>query len=76
MTYRTWQTIKVHHCNHIDEDVAMQANIVFPAEWMPEQPPRILAHRCSRGMDCNLNARPSCIWAGTNPGYDPFLEST
>lgn len=75
MAYRTWQTIKLHYCHHIEEEVAMQADTVFPAEWMPEQPPRVLAHRCSRGKECNLDTRPSCVWAGTNPGYDPFLDS-
>ena len=74
MAEKTWQTIKVRYCHHADEDVGLEAEVVYPAEWMPEGPPRILAHRCSHAFACNLDGRPSCVWAGTNPAYDPFTE--
>ena len=74
MSVREWQAVKMCYCHHVDQEVALEAELVFPAEWMPEQPPRILAHRCSHAMDCNLDGRPSCVWAGTNPVIDPVIE--
>jgi hypothetical protein len=74
MAVKTWQTIKVQYCHHVKAEVELEAQAVYPAEWLPDQPPRILAHRCSHAFACNLDGRPSCVWAGTNPSYDPFLE--
>jgi hypothetical protein len=72
MTTRNWETIKVCYCDHIGQDVGLEAEVVYPAEWLPDQPARIFAHRCSQGLACNLDGRSSCIWAGTNPMIDPF----
>jgi len=74
MTEKVWQTIKVHHCVRVNEEVYLEAQVVYPPESMPETPPRILAHRCSYGMECNLIDKPMCVWSGTNPMYDPFEE--
>lgn len=71
---RNWQVIRVRHCHHAGKEVNLEADVVYPAEWMPEQPPRVLGHRCSEAFNCNLDGRPSCVWAGTNPLYDPFKE--
>ncbi len=72
MAEKTWQTLKVQYCHHVDEEVGLEVEVVFPPEILPDQSPRIFAHRCSHGLACNLDGRPSCIWAGTNPVYDPF----
>jgi hypothetical protein len=74
MSVKTWQPIKVCYCQHVGSEVALEAELIYPAEWLPDQNPRVNAHRCSRGMTCNLDGRPSCIWAGTNPAIDPFIE--
>jgi hypothetical protein len=74
MPEKNWETLKVQFCQHIDQKVGLQAQVVYPSEHLPDQAPRILAHRCSHGFSCNLDGRPSCIWAGTNPTYDPFKE--
>ena len=76
MAHKTWQAIKVRYCDHAGTDVALEAQVVYPAEWLPDQPPRVTAHRCSRAIACNLDERASCVWAGTNPAYDPFAEET
>jgi hypothetical protein len=73
MAYVMWKDLKVHLCDRIGEEVQLQAKVVYPASMLPDTPPRILAHRCSKGMECNLQDRPACQWAGTLPGYDPFL---
>lgn len=72
MAEKTWQTIKISYCQRVGKEVEFEAEVVFPDEIIPDQPPRILAHRCSYGMQCNLESTPSCIWAGNNPTYDPF----
>ncbi len=72
MALKTWQTVKIHHCYHASAEVCLEAEVVYPAEWLPDQPPRIMARRCSHGLGCNLDNRPGCVWAGTNPAYDPF----
>ncbi len=75
MNQKQWQTIKVQYCQRVGKEVSLEAQVVYPGENMPDQPPRIVAHRCSFGLQCNLlNNSPSCIWAGTNPNYDPFSE--
>jgi hypothetical protein len=73
MTSEAWQPIRVCYCHHVGQDVALEAEIVYPADMLPDGP-RVLSHRCSNGLDCNLDGRSSCLWAGTNPVIDPFIE--
>ncbi|GAB4535822.1 MAG: hypothetical protein Fur0018_26270 [Anaerolineales bacterium] len=75
MSLRRWQTIKVQYCQRVGKEVSLEAEVAYPPDTMPDQPPRIIAHRCSFGLQCNLDGSPSCVWAGTNPNYDPFEES-
>jgi hypothetical protein len=72
MTQKSWERVQKAHCERINEDVFLEAELVYPAEFLPDQQPRVLAHRCSCAMECNQEARAACTWAGTNPGYDPF----
>lgn len=74
MAEEQWNVIKVCYCDHVNEEVGLEARVIYPAEWLPEQPPRVVAHRCSHGLQCNREGRPSCVWAGTNPAFDPFAE--
>lgn len=74
MSTTDWQTIKVCYCHHVGHDVGLQANVVFPADVLPDQFPRVIGHRCSDAFSCNLDGRASCLWSGTNPAFDPFLE--
>jgi hypothetical protein len=74
MAIKTWQTIKVQYCQHAESEVSLDAEVLYPEEHLPDQGPRIVAHRCSRGLECGLLEEPACVWAGTNPQYDPFSE--
>jgi hypothetical protein len=74
MSVTSWELIKVTFCHHVDKEVALEAEMAYPADLLPDTTPRILAHRCSEALLCNLDGRPSCIWAGTNPTYDPFSD--
>jgi hypothetical protein len=68
-----WKTMKNKKCERVQEVVSLEARVVYPADFLPDQPPRILAHRCSKGLECNQMNSPTCMWAGTLPGYDPFV---
>jgi len=68
----TWETLKKCYCEQANADVALEAQIVYPAEYLPDQGPRVLAHRCSKGLDCAINNLGSCVWSGSNPNFDPF----
>ena len=72
MAMRTWEASKTCYCDHVNHDVALEVEVVYPVDHLPDQPPRVLAHRCSHGVSCNQFASPACVWAGTNPDYDPF----
>ena len=74
MAEKTWETIKIQYCHHVDSEVGLEAEVIYPAEWLPDQEPRIVAHRCSHAFACSLDPRPACVWAGSNPAYDPFKE--
>ncbi len=74
MAVKTWETIRLRYCEHVKARVGLQAEVVYASDILPDQPPRILAHRCTHAFACNLDNRPSCVWAGTNPLYDPFIE--
>lgn len=67
-----WEPVKGICCERVGEDVTLQVKVIYPLDILPDQPPRVLARRCLKSMDCNQLERPSCVWAGTNPGYDPF----
>jgi hypothetical protein len=74
MAKKVWQEIKVKHCEHAEGEVALEAQVLYPDEHMPDTGPRVVAHRCSQGSECGLMKQASCVWAGTNPAYDPFAE--
>ncbi len=75
MAVKVWQTIKVQHCRHAGGEVSLEAEVLLPEEHLPDQGGRIVAHRCSRGVECGLLDEAACVWAGTNPTYDPFAEN-
>jgi hypothetical protein len=75
MAIKTWRVVKIRYCDHAGQEVSLESQVVYPAEWMPEQPPRTLVTRCSHGIHCSLCNGPACVWAGTNPTFDPFLEA-
>jgi len=69
---RIWEISKICYCDRLQDQVALEVERVYPAENLPDQKPRLLAHRCSHGLLCNQNSNAACVWAGTNPNYDPF----
>lgn len=76
MVTRVWQPIKVLHCKNFGGEISLEAEVLYADERLPDQAPRIVAHRCSKGAECGLMSEVSCVWAGTNPSYDPFAEKS
>lgn len=74
MAEKKWETLKVQYCDRVGCEVSLDAEVVYPAEFMPDQAPRLVSKRCSRGLECNQMDNLTCVWAGTNPLYDPFAE--
>jgi hypothetical protein len=72
MAEKVWEPIKIHYCDHAGCQVALEGELVYPVEILSDQPPRLLAHRCSHGVECSQLKQAACVWAGTNPNYDPF----
>ncbi len=70
-----WKPIKRIYCEKAGEEVTLEGKYVFPAAFLPHHPPRIVAHRCSLGFACNQLEGPTCQWAGTLPGHDPFAAA-
>jgi hypothetical protein len=72
MAKRTWLRRKTIACERAGREVTLEVEVVEPPDLLPDQAPRVLGHRCSYGVSCNSFDRPTCVWAGTLPGYDPF----
>lgn len=72
MTQKQWHVSKTLYCEHVHHEVALETQVVLPSEHLPEQPARVLAHRCSDAMECNCVNKPGCAWCGTNPDYRPM----
>lgn len=68
------KTLKVKFCDHVNCEVNFEVETVLPAEFLPDQPGRIVSRRCSLGTQCSYLDKVACVWAGTNPNYDPFAQ--
>ena len=72
MAKRTWQVKMVKYCEHVGHEIALENQVVYPAEHLPDQPPRIMASRCSNAVQCNtMFDKPVCVLCGTNPEHEP-----
>ncbi len=74
MSYKTWKPLKTRYCSHAGRIVTLEAEVVYPAEIFPNSQPKVLAHRCSQSLICNQSEKANCVWSGTNPVFDPFLD--
>lgn len=74
MAEKKWETMKTQFCDHVGCEVTLEVEMLYPAEFLPDQPAQVLSKRCSRGLECNQLDTMSCVWAGTNPLFDPFVQ--
>ena len=71
MAQRQWQVQKVHYCEHVEQNVALEVHVVYPADHLPDQPPHVIAHRCSKALECNSLDKMVCSYSFTNPDLKP-----
>ncbi|HQV94549.1 MAG TPA: hypothetical protein PLA27_10755 [Anaerolineales bacterium] len=69
MALKKWQLRKTIYCEHARQEVILETQIVVPSEALPDQPPRVIAHRCSNAIECNKIEKMTCALCGTNPNY-------
>ena len=72
MAFRTWEVSKITFCEHVGHEIALETELVYPAEHLPDQPPRVVARRCSNALECNSLEKPGCVWCATNPDHQPI----
>ena len=75
MAVKKWESIKLKQCERVAKEVSLDVEMIYPADWLPDQTVQVTGHRCSYAYACNLDDRGSCVWAGSNPAYDPFKEA-
>jgi hypothetical protein len=55
----------------VGQEVALEIQVVLPADQLPDQPPHVIAHRCSKAMECNKIDKMVCAYCFTNPNENP-----
>ena len=67
-----WRPVQTKRCERVGQIATLEVQLVYPAESLPDQPARVRARRCSLALRCNQQDRATCVWAGTQPEYDPL----
>ena len=60
---RTVEKISCRYCSHAKSEITLTTSFVFPANFLPDQPPRLLSRECSHYFDCNLVNKKACTYA-------------
>ena len=71
MAQKKWKVSKIRYCEHVGHEIKLEAQVVYPAEHLPDQLPRVIANRCSNAVECNKIDKMVCAWCGTNPNLKP-----
>ncbi|MBK9925901.1 MAG: hypothetical protein IPP66_11490 [Anaerolineales bacterium] len=71
MTQKKWQISKIRYCEHVGHEIFLESQVVYPSDQMPDQPPHVVAQRCSHALECNAMDKMVCAWCGTNPDVRP-----
>ena len=71
MAQKKWKVSKIRYCEHVGHEIKLEALVVYPAEHLPDQLPRVIANRCSNAVECNKIDKMVCAWCGTNPEIKP-----
>ncbi len=60
MAWQSWHTVKRARCDFVKEEVALESKLIHAADLLPDQPPRVVEYRCSRGENCNRQDHSDC----------------
>jgi hypothetical protein len=71
MAQKKWKVSKILYCEHAGHEIKLETQVVYPAEHLPDQLPRVIANRCSNAIECNKIDKMVCAWCGTNPDVRP-----
>jgi hypothetical protein len=71
MAQKKWKVSKVRYCEHVGHEIKLESLVVYPADQLPDQLPRVIASRCSNAVECNQIDKMVCAWCGTNPNVKP-----
>lgn len=71
MAQKKWQIEKVHYCEHVGQEVELEVQVAYPSDQLPDQPPHVIAHRCSKALECNQLNKMVCSYCFTNPDRIP-----
>ena len=71
MAQKQWHVERVHYCEQVRQEVELKVQVVYPADHLPDQPPHVTAHRCSKALECNQVDHPVCTYCFTNPNVQP-----
>jgi hypothetical protein len=69
MAWETWRTVKETRCKFLQDQVRLEARLLYAADILPDQPPRVLAYRCSDGQDCDRFNQADCPWGILTPTH-------
>ncbi len=70
MAQKQWQVEEVRYCEHVEQVVNLEVAVIYPTDFLPDQP-RVVAHRCSKAMECNQLDKMVCAYCFTNPVQTP-----
>ena len=62
---RVQQVYYSQFCPHAGGEVDIHSTIVYPADIIPDTPPRITQRSCNRYLSCNLVDKSACPMAVT-----------
>ena len=38
MAFRAWEVRKIEYCDHVGHEIALEADVIYPPEHLPDQP--------------------------------------
>ena len=71
MAQKKWKVSKIRYCEHVGHEIKLESLVVYPADQLPDQLPRVIANRCSNAVEWNKIDKMVCAWCGTNPNVKP-----
>lgn len=72
MAVKQWEQIKTIYCERAHHYAALEVEVLYPSDPLPEWTQRVVAHRCSLAPECEVQGVGNCYWTGSNPLNDPF----
>ena len=48
MAVRKWEVVQTCFCDHVEQNVALETELVFPGDFLPDQNPRVHGYCCSK----------------------------